>query len=58
MWNRVADLAQRTVVWTMVGITAYASVIFARGSYAIIQRHRQRKRLAASGEAEDEVLFL
>ena len=47
-WGRVADLTQRTIVWSMVGLTAYASVILARGSYAFIQRHRKIKSLSLS----------
>ena len=44
-WSRIADLTQRTIVWSMVGLTLYASVIFARGSYGMVQRHRKIKSL-------------
>ena len=47
-WSRVADLTQRTIVWTMVGLTAYASVLLARGSYGVIQRHKKIKSLELS----------
>ena len=47
-WSRVADLTQRAIVWSMVGLTAYASVILARRSYGMIQRHRKIKSLELS----------
>ena len=47
-WGRVADLTQRTVVWSMVGLTVYAGVILAGRSYGMIQRHRKIKSLELS----------
>ncbi|CAI8057895.1 hypothetical protein GBAR_LOCUS31509 [Geodia barretti] len=47
-WGRVADLTQRTIVWSMVGLTVYAGVILTRRSYGMIQRHRKIKSLELS----------
>ena len=47
-WGRVADLTQRTIVWSMVGLTAYASIILVRGSYGMVQRYRRIKSLEMS----------
>lgn len=52
-WSRVADLAQRTIVWSMVGLTAYATVIFTKGAYGVVSRYRQRKRLEKAGGNEE-----
>ena len=51
-WGRVADLAQRAIVWGMVGLTAYASVILARGSYRMVQRHKKIKSLGLTPPEE------
>lgn len=44
-WGRIADLTQRTIVWSLLGLTLYGSVTLVRGSYGIVQRHRQLKSL-------------
>ena len=44
-WSRAADLTQRAIVWAMVGVTAYASVKLAQGSYGVVRRYLQWRRL-------------
>ena len=53
-WSRVADLTQRAIVWSMVGLTVYASAVLARRSYGLVQRHRKIKSLEFS--PTDEVV--
>ena len=56
-WGRVADLTQRAIVWSMVGLTAYASIILARGSYGVLQRYRRIKSLEMSPGDEVNLVY-
>ena len=57
-WGRVADLTQRTIVWSMVGLTVYAGVVLTRRSYGLVQRHRKIKSLELSPADEVSKLLL
>ena len=42
-WSRVADYAQRSVTFVLIGLTVYGTAVLARGGWGVWKRHKQRK---------------
>ena len=44
-WTKVADYAQRSVTFVLIGLTVYGTALLAKGGWGVWKRHKQRKVL-------------
>ena len=51
----MADFTQRGITALLFGMTVFGTVVLAQGGYGVVRRHRERKALEKSGEANAEV---
>lgn len=54
-WSRMADFTQRGIAIVLFSMTVFGTVILAQGGYGVVRRHRERKALEKSGEANTGV---
>ncbi len=47
-WSRVADLAQRSLSVTLLGLSLYGVAVLAQGGYIVVKKRKQRKTMDAS----------
>jgi len=47
----MADFTQRGIAIVLFSMTVFGTVILAQGGYGVVRRHRERKALEKSGEA-------
>ncbi len=57
-WSRVADIAQRTLSVTLLGLSLYGVAVLAQGGYNVMQRKKLQKAVDSSQQVLHSLCYV